>query len=75
MVVTDVRMPPGNKDDGLRAARDIRERFPGTAVVVLSQYVMERAAVDLIGSDAAGVGYLIKDRVTWRDPVGSVRCL
>jgi DNA-binding NarL/FixJ family response regulator len=64
IVITDVRMPPGNADDGLRAAREIRERFPATAVVVLSQYVMERAAVELIGSDAAGVGYLLKDRVT-----------
>ena len=63
VVVTDVRMPPGNTDDGLRAAREIRERFPGTAVVVLSQYVMERAAVDLVGDDASGVGYLLKDRV------------
>jgi DNA-binding NarL/FixJ family response regulator len=63
LVVTDVRMPPGHTDDGLRAAREIRERFPGTAVVVLSQYVMERAAVDLIGKNAAGVGYLLKDRV------------
>ena len=40
IVVTDVRMPPRNTDDGLRAAREIRERFPGTAVVVLSQYVL-----------------------------------
>ncbi len=63
VVVTDVRMPPGNADDGLRAAQQIRQRFPGTAVMVLSQYVMERAAVDLIGSDAGGVGYLLKDRV------------
>jgi DNA-binding NarL/FixJ family response regulator len=63
VVVTDVRMPPGHTDDGLRAAREIRERFPGTAVIVLSQYVMERAAVDLVGTDAAGVGYLLKDRV------------
>ncbi len=63
IVVTDVRMPPDNSDDGLRAAREIRERFPGTAVVVLSQYVVERAAVELIGDDAAGVGYLLKDRV------------
>lgn len=63
VVITDVRMPPGNADDGLRAAREIRERFPGTAVVVLSQYVMERAAVDLVGDDASGVGYLLKDRV------------
>jgi DNA-binding NarL/FixJ family response regulator len=63
IVVTDVRMPPGHTDDGLRAAREIRERFPGTAVLVLSQYVMERAAVDLVGTDASGVGYLLKDRV------------
>jgi DNA-binding NarL/FixJ family response regulator len=63
VVVTDVRMPPGHSDDGLRAAREIRERFPGTAVLVLSQYVMERAAVDLVGTDASGVGYLLKDRV------------
>ena len=63
VVVTDVRMPPGHSDDGLRAAREIRERFPGTAVMVLSQYVMERAAVDLVGDDASGIGYLLKDRV------------
>jgi DNA-binding NarL/FixJ family response regulator len=63
VVVTDVRMPPGNADDGLRAAREIRERFPGTAVVVLSQYVMEQAAVELVGKDASGIGYLLKDRV------------
>jgi len=63
IVVTDVRMPPHNTDDGLRAAREIRERFPGTAVVVLSQYVIERAAVDLVGADASGVGYLLKDRI------------
>ena len=50
VVVTDVRMPPGNADDGLRAAREIRERFPGTAVMVLSQYVMERATVDLVAT-------------------------
>jgi DNA-binding NarL/FixJ family response regulator len=63
IVITDVRMPPENSDDGLRAAREIRSRLPGTAVVVLSQYVVERAAVELIGDDAAGVGYLLKDRV------------
>jgi DNA-binding NarL/FixJ family response regulator len=63
IVITDVRMPPGHTDDGLRAAREIRERFPSTAVVVLSQYVMERAAVDLVSNDASGVGYLLKDRV------------
>src|SRR5215212_3265662 len=64
VVITDVRMPPRNADDGLRAAREIRSRFPGIAVIVLSQYVVERAAVELIGDDAAGVGYLLKDRVS-----------
>ena len=63
IVITDVRMPPGNADDGLRAAQEVRARLPGTAVLVLSQYVVERAAVDLIGDSAAGVGYLLKDRV------------
>jgi DNA-binding NarL/FixJ family response regulator len=63
IVITDVRMPPGNSDDGLRAAQEIRARFPGIAVLVLSQYVVERAAVDLIGDNASGVGYLLKDRV------------
>jgi DNA-binding NarL/FixJ family response regulator len=63
IVITDVRMPPGHSDDGLRAALEIRARLPGTAVMVLSQYVVERAAIDLIGDSAAGVGYLLKDRV------------
>jgi len=63
MVVTDVRMPPTNTDDGLRAALDIRVRFPDTAVLVLSQYVAERSALDLIADNAKGVGYLLKDRV------------
>jgi DNA-binding NarL/FixJ family response regulator len=63
VVITDVRMPPRHADDGLRAAIEIRSRFPGTAVLVLSQYVVERAAVELIGDSAAGVGYLLKDRV------------
>jgi DNA-binding NarL/FixJ family response regulator len=63
VVVTDVRMPPDHTDDGLRAAREIRTRFAGTAVLVLSQYVVERAALDLVGDSPAGVGYLLKDRV------------
>jgi DNA-binding NarL/FixJ family response regulator len=63
VVITDVRMPPDHTDDGLRAARAIRTRFPGTAVLVLSQYVVERAALDLIGESPSGVGYLLKDRV------------
>lgn len=63
VVVTDVRMPPGNTDDGLRAAIEIRHRHPGIGVLVLSKYVAERSALKLIADNAAGVGYLLKDRV------------
>jgi DNA-binding NarL/FixJ family response regulator len=63
IVVTDVRMPPGNADDGLRAACAIRRRSPGIPVLVLSQYVATRPALELIADDAQGVGYLLKDRV------------
>ncbi|GGN49611.1 DNA-binding NarL/FixJ family response regulator [Actinoplanes campanulatus] len=63
MVVTDVRMPPGGTDDGLRAAVEIRRRWPGTAVVVLSQYVEKRYAAHLLADRSDGVGYLLKDRV------------
>lgn len=73
VVVTDVRMPPGHADDGLRAAAEIRRRWPGTAVLVLSQYVEARAALDLVGEDASGVGYLLKDRVA--DPAEFVEAV
>ena len=63
VVVTDVRMPPGNTDDGLRAAIEVRRRFAGTAVFALSHYVATRPALELIGDNAEGVGYLLKDRV------------
>ena len=63
VAVVDVRMPPDGTDDGLRAALEIRERQPETAVLVLSQYVEECYAMDLVGEGAAGVGYLLKDRV------------
>lgn len=62
-VVTDVRMPPGHTDEGLRAALVIRSQWPGMPVLVLSQYVEERYATDLLSSDTSGVGYLLKDRV------------
>jgi DNA-binding NarL/FixJ family response regulator len=62
-VVADVRMPPTFKDEGIAAAVQIRERFPDTAVLVLSQFVEERYATDLLAHDAARVGYLLKDRV------------
>jgi DNA-binding NarL/FixJ family response regulator len=63
VAVVDIRMPPDNTDDGLRAALEIRARQPETAVLVLSQYVEEGYALDLVGEGAGGVGYLLKDRV------------
>jgi DNA-binding NarL/FixJ family response regulator len=63
VVVTDIQMPPGNADDGLRAAILIRQRRPETGVIVLSQYLEDRYALDLVGDRAEGVGYLLKDRV------------
>ena len=67
LAVVDVRMPPTNTDDGLRAALDIRERWPHIGILVLSQYVEERYASDLLSgsrTDATGgLGYLLKDRV------------
>jgi DNA-binding NarL/FixJ family response regulator len=64
LAVIDIRMPPTNTDDGLRAALEIRDRQPETAVVVLSQYVEEAYALELVGEHAAGTGYLLKDRIT-----------
>jgi DNA-binding NarL/FixJ family response regulator len=63
VAVVDIQMPPTNTDDGLRAAMEIRAEHPETNVLVLSQYIEERYAVDLIGDCAEGVGYLLKDRV------------
>ncbi|MDP1850070.1 MAG: response regulator transcription factor [Solirubrobacteraceae bacterium] len=63
VVVTDVQMPPDHTDDGLRAAVQIRRELPETGVLVLSQFLEESYALDLVGEDAAGVGYLLKDRV------------
>ena len=63
VVVVDVRMPPTHTDEGLRAALVIRQRWPKTAVLVLSQYVEERYATELLAGDTRGVGYLLKDRV------------
>ncbi|MFK4090354.1 response regulator [Kribbella sp. NPDC020789] len=61
--VVDVRMPPTFTDEGLRAALVLRDQHPETGVLVLSQYVEERYASELIGSNPGGVGYLLKDRV------------
>jgi DNA-binding NarL/FixJ family response regulator len=62
--VVDIRMPPTNTDDGLRAATVIKQELPNTGVLVLSQYVEEGYAVDLVADGGGGVGYLLKDRVS-----------
>ncbi len=63
VVVVDVRMPPTFTDEGLRAALVVRTRWPGVGVLVLSQYVEERYATELLSDRPHGVGYLLKDRV------------
>ncbi|MEO7015336.1 MAG: response regulator transcription factor [Leifsonia sp.] len=63
LAIVDVRMPPTFTDEGVRAAAIIRAQSPGVAVLVLSQYVEERYAADLIADNTAGLGYLLKDRV------------
>ncbi|MFF4341973.1 response regulator [Kitasatospora sp. NPDC001540] len=63
LALVDVRMPPAFTDEGVRAALEIRRSRPGTAVVLLSQYVEERYAADLLSADTSGVGYLLKQRV------------
>jgi DNA-binding NarL/FixJ family response regulator len=63
VAVIDIRMPPTNTDDGLRAALELRAELPDTGVLVLSQYVEEGYAVDLLSDGGEGVGYLLKDRV------------
>ncbi len=63
VAVVDIRMPPTLTDDGLQAAKKIRAEHPGTGVLVLSQYLEESYALDLVADSAEGVGYLLKDRV------------
>lgn len=67
LAVVDVRMPPSYTDEGLRAAIEARRKVPGTGVLVLSQYVEESYASDLMADGAGGVGYLLKDRVAALD--------
>ena len=62
-VIADVRMPPTHTDEGIRAALVIRQQWPQVAVLVLSQYVEERYAADLLSANTSRVGYLLKDRV------------
>ncbi len=64
VAIVDIRMPPTHTDEGLRAAREIRERHPETGVLVLSQYLEPGYALDLLQQSAEGVGYLLKDRVS-----------
>jgi DNA-binding NarL/FixJ family response regulator len=63
VAVVDIRMPPTNTDDGLRAALRIRDEHPRTGVLVLSAYVEEAYALELVAESASGLGYLLKDRV------------
>ena len=64
VAIVDIRMPPTHTDEGLRAAKAIRERFPNTGVLVLSQYVESDYALELLAESAEGVGYMLKDRVS-----------
>jgi DNA-binding NarL/FixJ family response regulator len=64
VAIVDIRMPPTHTDEGLRAAREIREKHPQTGVLVLSQYVEPEYALDLLSESAEGVGYLLKDRIS-----------
>jgi DNA-binding NarL/FixJ family response regulator len=63
VIVTDIQMPPTSTDDGVRAAKTIRAELPETGVMVLSQYLEEDYAVELLSEGASGVGYMLKDRI------------
>ncbi|WP_026343443.1 response regulator transcription factor [Nocardia sp. BMG111209] len=63
VAVLDVRMPPGFRDEGLRAALDARRQLPGLPILVLSQYVEQSYAAELLGDGTGGIGYLLKDRI------------
>ena len=63
VAVVDIRMPPSFTDEGLRAAIELRRRHQGLAILMFSQYIETRYAEELLGNDAAGIGYLLKDRV------------
>ena len=63
IAIVDVRLPPSFTDEGIRAAIEARRRVPGTPILILSQYVEESYAADLLAGEGGGVGYLLKDRV------------
>jgi DNA-binding NarL/FixJ family response regulator len=69
IAIVDVKMPPTHTDEGLRAAAEIRDQHPGVGVLVLSQYIEEGYALDLLSDSAEGMGYLLKDRVADLDRV------
>ena len=71
--VVDVRLPPSFRDEGLRAALEARRRVPGTAVLVVSQYVEQTYAVELLADGAGGIGYLLKERIA--DPADFVEAV
>jgi DNA-binding NarL/FixJ family response regulator len=64
VAIVDIRMPPTHRDEGLRAAQEIREKYPDVGVLVLSQYLEPGYALELLADSAEGVGYLLKDRVS-----------
>ena len=68
VALVDIRMPPTNTDDGLRAAREIGRRHPDTSVLVLSQYLDQDYALEVLADAASGIGYLLKDRVADVEP-------
>jgi DNA-binding NarL/FixJ family response regulator len=73
VAVVDVRLPPSFRDEGLRAALEARRRVPGTAVLVVSQYVEQTYAVELLADGAGGVGYMLKERIA--DPADFVEAV
>jgi len=74
VAIVDVRMPPTYTDEGIRAAHEIRDRHPGTSIVVLSQHVEFGVATRILAEDPAGLGYLLKDRlVDIDDFIGTLR--
>lgn len=70
VLITDVRLPPTFRDEGIRAARRLREQRPEIAILVLSQYVETVYARELVSSERGGIGYLLKDRITAIDELG-----
>jgi DNA-binding NarL/FixJ family response regulator len=71
VAIVDIRMPPTHTDEGLQAAKRIRERWPETGILVLSQFVQARYAVELLAHGTEGVGYLLKDRVSDLDELAT----